>query len=56
MLPVGLSPEFSENRDKMIQWAAYAESTDLEAIPLAEVTGEIWEWLEPVCKMAVAAP
>ncbi len=55
-LPVGLSPEFSEDPDKIIQWAAYAESTDLEAIPLAEVTGEIWEWLEPVCKMAVAAP
>ncbi|MCF6328449.1 MAG: nucleotidyl transferase AbiEii/AbiGii toxin family protein [Henriciella sp.] len=52
--PVGLSPDFSEDPDKMIQWAAYAESTDLEAIPLAEVTGEIWDWLEPVCKAAAS--
>ncbi len=53
--PAGLSPAFSEDPGKMIQWAAYAESTDLEAIPLADVTGEIWEWLEPVCKMAATA-
>ncbi|MBL4768816.1 MAG: nucleotidyl transferase AbiEii/AbiGii toxin family protein [Rhodobacteraceae bacterium] len=53
--PAGLSAEFSEDPDKMTQWAAYAESTDLDAIPLADVTGEIWEWLESVCKMAAAA-
>lgn len=52
--PVGLSPDFGEDPDKMIQWVAYAESTDLEAIPLAEVTGEIWDWLEPVCKAAAS--
>lgn len=50
--PAGLSPEFSENPDKMIQWTAYADSTDLEAISLAEVTDEIWQWLEPVCRLA----
>lgn len=50
--PTGLSPEFSEDRDKMIQWAAYADSTNLEAISLAEVTGEIWQWLEPICQLA----
>ncbi len=54
--PVGLSPEFGEDPDKMIQWAAYAESTNLEAIPLTEVTGEIWVWLEPACKIATTAP
>jgi len=54
--PAGLSPEFGEDPDKSIQWAAYAESTDLEAIPLTEVTTEIWDWLAPFCKTAAAAP
>lgn len=51
--PTGLSPEFGEDRDKIAQWSAYAESTDLEAVSLTEVINEIWDWLEPVCKNAI---
>jgi len=54
MRPSGLSQDFGEDRDKITQWSAYAESTDLENISLTEVINEIWEWLEPVCKIAIA--
>lgn len=50
--PVGLSEEFSTDPAKMTQWKAYSEGTALEGRPLAEVTAEIWAWLEPACRAA----
>jgi hypothetical protein len=47
--PVGLSPEFSTEQGKASQWRAYSSGTTLEGKPLAEVTAEIWSWLEPAC-------
>ena len=48
--PVGLSEEFSTDPAKMTQWRAYSGGTALEGRPLAEVTAEIWAWLEPACR------
>lgn len=31
----------------MTQWLAYSDGTALEGRPLAEITAEIWSWLEP---------
>lgn len=50
--PVGLSPEFSTEQGKETQWRAYSSGTTLEGKPLAEVTADIWTWLEPACKPA----
>lgn len=50
--PAGLSGEFSTDPAKMTQWLAYSEGTALEGRPLAEVTAEIWAWLEPACRAA----
>ena len=50
--PVGLSEEFSTDPAKMTQWRAYSGGTALEGRPLAEVTAEIWAWLEPACRAA----
>lgn len=50
--PVGLSEEFSTDPAKMMQWRAYSGGTALEGRPLAEVTAEIWAWLEPTCRAA----
>lgn len=48
--PVGLSPEFSTEQGKETQWRAYSSGTTLEGKQLAEVTAEIWSWLEPACQ------
>ena len=37
---------------KVTQWRAYSDGTALEGRPLAEVTAEIWAWLEPACRAA----
>ena len=50
--PVGLSEEFSTDPAKMTLWKAYSEGTALEGRRLAEVTAEIWAWLEPACMAA----
>ena len=50
--PVGLSAEFSTDPARMTQWKAYSDGTLLEGRPLAEVTAEIWAWLEPACRAA----
>lgn len=50
--PVGLSAEFSSEPGKMTQWRAYSGGTALEGKSLAEVTADIWAWLEPACKPA----
>lgn len=50
--PAGLSEEFSTDPAKMTQWRAYSGGTALEGRPLAEVTAEIWTWLEPACRAA----
>ncbi len=47
--PVGLSSDFSAETGKETQWRAYSSGTALEGRPLAEVTAEIWSWLEPAC-------
>ncbi len=36
----------------MTQWRAYSDGTLLEGRQLAEVTAEIWVWLEPVRREA----
>lgn len=48
--PIGLSSEFSSEPGKMTQWRAYSSGTALEGKSLAEVTTDIWTWLEPACK------
>lgn len=48
--PVGLSEGFSTDPAKVTQWRAYSEGTALGGRPLAEVTAEIWAWLEPACR------
>ncbi len=50
--PVGLSEGFSAAPAKMTQWRAYSDGTALEGRPLAEITAEIWAWLEPACRAA----
>ena len=50
--PVGLSPAFSTEQGKGTQWRAYSNGTTLEGKPLAEVTAEIWSWIEPACQLA----
>jgi hypothetical protein len=50
--PVGLSEEFSTDPAKVMQWRAYSDGTLLEGRPLAEITAEIWAWLEPTCRAA----
>lgn len=50
--PVGLSPAFSTEQGKETQWRAYSNGTTLEGKPLAEVTAEIWSWLEQACQSA----
>ena len=50
--PIGLSPAFSTEQGKETQWRAYSNGTSFEGKPLAEVTAEIWSWLEPACQSA----
>jgi hypothetical protein len=50
--PVGLSEDFSTDPAKVTQWRAYSDGTALEERPLAEVTAEVWVWLEPACRAA----
>jgi hypothetical protein len=50
--PVGLSAEFSSDPGKMTQWRACSGGTALEGKSFAEVTTDIWTWLEPACKPA----
>ena len=50
--PIGLSPEFSTELGKETQWRAYSSGTTPEGKPLAEVTAEIWSWMEPACQPA----
>jgi len=50
--PEGLSKEFTNNPQKSTQWLAYAGSIDLDATPLEEIAGQIWDHLEPICKLA----
>ena len=48
--PEGLSQNFTTDQQKSRQWLAYAESIDLEEIPLEQIANEIWLYLEPICK------
>jgi len=50
--PAGLSSEFSTEQGKETQWRAYSSGTTLDGKPLAEITADIWSWLEPVCQSA----
>lgn len=50
--PVGLLAEFSTDPAKQTQWRAYASGTTLDGKPLAEITADIWSWLEPACQPA----
>lgn len=50
--PVGLTSEFAADAEKSRQWSAYSQATDLEGKSLADVTADIWTWLEPICRSA----
>ena len=50
--PAGLSQAFARDPAKITQWAAYSESTELEAIPLEDVSASIWNWIAPACRRA----
>lgn len=50
--PDGLSDAFAQDADKQHQWAAYAQSIDLDGVSLPMVTDAIWEQLEPICALA----
>ena len=45
--PPGLSNLFTDDPQKVTQWAAYAESISLEAVTLAQVVTAIWAYLGP---------
>ncbi|MFC3052360.1 nucleotidyl transferase AbiEii/AbiGii toxin family protein [Kordiimonas pumila] len=47
--PPGFSDMFAEDAEKKRQWAAYAESVNLENVSLQRVTEEIWDYLAPAC-------
>lgn len=50
--PEGLSDGFTTNPQKIVQWTAYAEATNLEGVTLDEVAGEIWTFVEAACSKA----
>lgn len=47
--PIGLTEEFSTDPAKMNQWRAYSNGTALEGTNLAQITSDIWSWLELAC-------
>jgi len=49
--PDGLSEVFTTDPQKSMQWIAYANSIELDAIPFEEVADQIWGYLEPICKL-----
>lgn len=48
--PAGLSEAFYNDASRQRQWAAYAESIDLEGVTLHDVVEKVWSDLEPVCQ------
>ncbi len=50
VLPVGLSPEFVNDRQKITQWAAYAASIGASVPPLDVIVETIWSYIGPACK------
>ena len=48
--PPGLSEEMAQDGTKQGQWAAYAESIDLEKVSLEEVIETIWSMVGSACK------
>lgn len=53
--PPGLSNPFTDDPQKVMQWAAYAESISLEAVMLVQVVTAIWAYLGPSCERLNAA-
>ncbi|MFT7532637.1 MAG: hypothetical protein ACI9FD_003670 [Gammaproteobacteria bacterium] len=49
--PEGLSEPFTVDPQKSTQWLAYANSIELDVIPLEEIADQIWDYLEPICKL-----
>lgn len=47
--PVGLTHAFSRDPVKLIQWAAYSESTDISKLSLENVAADIWNTIAPIC-------
>lgn len=47
--PPGLSEAFASDATKSAQWRAYAESTEIEGMSLADVVDDIWAMPEPIC-------
>jgi hypothetical protein len=48
--PVGLSDEFINDEQKLIQWATYAASIDLDGLSLEAVVETIWAYIGPACE------
>jgi predicted nucleotidyltransferase component of viral defense system len=53
-LPIGLSSEFSENAQKIIQWRAFLQKNSIEAPTLIEVVEVIRRNVEPILLKALA--
>ena len=52
--PAGLDQGFFNDEQRKRQWATYAESIDLNDVPLGDVADKIWEYLEPACQRLLA--
>lgn len=53
--PIGLSDDFSADKAKRIQWAAFLRKNRLESPPLDEVVEGLSEWLVPLMRDAARA-
>ena len=53
-LPIGLSGEFAENAQKMLQWRAFLQKNGIKAPTLAEVVEVISRNVEPILLKALA--
>lgn len=53
--PIGLSDDFSADKAKRIQWAAFLRKNRLESPPLDEVVQGLSEWLVPLMRDAARA-
>lgn len=47
--PPGLSKLFTDDPQKVMQWATYTESISLEMVTLPQVVDAIWAYLSPSC-------
>lgn len=51
-LPIGLSTEFSDDAQKLLQWRAFLRKNKLEALPLNTIVSDLTKFLLPPTKAA----